>query len=248
MRYGQTKAQRDDESHQLLSPIRTQKYFTLHVAQTLPVAETQLDAFRGVRNLSVYRSPWHLELVDARKVSTGMSRRQEESLRHNVLRYSGRGMAFILSLDEGTTSARAALYDSEGRNIGMESAPVTCFYPQPGWVEQDANQVWSAQIESARRLMERCRADAANVAAIGITNQRETRWCGIAARVNRCLRRSFGSAVERPISARNWHAPPMPRKLLAKPGSSSMPTSPEARSAGSSTTCPMPALVRVMEN
>ncbi|HLK67353.1 MAG TPA: glycerol kinase GlpK [Bryobacteraceae bacterium] len=83
-------------------------------------------------------------------------------------------MAFILSLDEGTTSARAALYDSEGRNIGMESAPVTCFYPQPGWVEQDANQVWSAQIESARRLMERCRADAANVAAIGITNQRET--------------------------------------------------------------------------
>jgi glycerol kinase len=88
--------------------------------------------------------------------------------------YSGIDMAFILSLDEGTTSARAALYDSEGRNIGMESAPVTCFYPQPGWVEQDANQVWRAQIESAGRLMERYRAGASDIAALGITNQRET--------------------------------------------------------------------------
>jgi glycerol kinase len=83
-------------------------------------------------------------------------------------------MAFILSLDEGTTSARAALYDSEGRNIGMESAPVTCFYPRPGWVEQDANQVWQAQIQSAQRLLERHRATPADIAAIGITNQRET--------------------------------------------------------------------------
>jgi glycerol kinase len=83
-------------------------------------------------------------------------------------------MAFILSLDEGTTSARAALYDSEGRNTGIESAPVTCFYPQPGWVEQDANQVWQAQIESARRLMERHRAATSDITAIGITNQRET--------------------------------------------------------------------------
>ncbi len=83
-------------------------------------------------------------------------------------------MPFILSLDEGTTSARAALYDSEGRNIGMESAPVTCFYPNPGWVEQDANQVWQAQIESARRLLERHRASSSDIAGIGITNQRET--------------------------------------------------------------------------
>jgi len=84
------------------------------------------------------------------------------------------GMAFILSLDEGTTSARAALYDSEGRNIGMESAPVTCYYPKPGWVEQDANQVWRAQIESAQRLMERHRAAASDISGLGITNQRET--------------------------------------------------------------------------
>ncbi len=83
-------------------------------------------------------------------------------------------MSFILSLDEGTTSARAALYDQEGRNIGMESAPINCIYPRPGWVEQDALQIWNVQIESARRLMERLRIPGAELAAIGITNQRET--------------------------------------------------------------------------
>jgi glycerol kinase len=83
-------------------------------------------------------------------------------------------MPFILSLDEGTTSARAALYDEEGRNIGMESAPLVCRYPKQGWVEQDALQIWEAQLECARRLIERQRVGAAEIAAIGITNQRET--------------------------------------------------------------------------
>ena len=83
-------------------------------------------------------------------------------------------MPFVLSLDEGTTSARTALYDEQGRNIGMESAPITCIYPQDGWVEQDALEIWSAQIESARRLLERMRIAAGEIAAIGITNQRET--------------------------------------------------------------------------
>jgi glycerol kinase len=83
-------------------------------------------------------------------------------------------MPFILSLDEGTTSARAALYDEEGRNIGMESAPIVCSFPRQGWVEQDALQIWDAQLESARRLLERHRVAAGEIAAIGITNQRET--------------------------------------------------------------------------
>jgi glycerol kinase len=83
-------------------------------------------------------------------------------------------MPFLLSLDEGTTSARAALYDAEGRNIGMESAPITCRYPQTGWVEQDASEIWRAQIDSARRLLERHRVSASELAAIGVTNQRET--------------------------------------------------------------------------
>ncbi len=83
-------------------------------------------------------------------------------------------MAFILSLDEGTTSARAALYDEQGRNIGMESDPIHSRFPQPGWVEQDALEIWRAQMDSARRLLERSRVGAADLAAVGITNQRET--------------------------------------------------------------------------
>ena len=58
-------------------------------------------------------------------------------------------MPFVLSLDEGTTSARAALYDEQGRRVAMESAPITCRYPQPGWVEQDADE------SGARRLIPR---------------------------------------------------------------------------------------------
>ena len=83
-------------------------------------------------------------------------------------------MPYILSLDEGTTSARAALYDQQGRRVAMESSPIDCVYPQPGWVEQDANAIWRAQIDATRRTLNAAHASAADVAAIGITNQRET--------------------------------------------------------------------------
>src|SRR5215467_7315360 len=83
-------------------------------------------------------------------------------------------MPFILSLDEGTTSARAALYDEAGRVVGMEANPIECRYPHPGWVEQDALEIWRAQLAAARRLLEKTGAAAQDVAACGITNQRET--------------------------------------------------------------------------
>ncbi len=83
-------------------------------------------------------------------------------------------MPYILSLDEGTTSARAALYDQEGRRVAMESSPIDCVYPHPGWVEQDANAIWRAQIDATRRTLNAAGATARDVAAIGITNQRET--------------------------------------------------------------------------
>jgi glycerol kinase len=83
-------------------------------------------------------------------------------------------MPFILSLDEGTTSARSALYDEEGRRVAMESVPFPCRYPQPGWVEQDALEIWRAQLESARTVLTRARVAASDIVAIGITNQRET--------------------------------------------------------------------------
>ncbi|HSB17679.1 MAG TPA: glycerol kinase GlpK [Bryobacteraceae bacterium] len=83
-------------------------------------------------------------------------------------------MQFILSLDEGTTTARAALYDEQGRRIGMESEPVTCLYPESGWVEQDPEEIWRAQLSAAQRTLERGAVKPADVAALGITNQRET--------------------------------------------------------------------------
>ncbi|HUJ20537.1 MAG TPA: glycerol kinase GlpK [Bryobacteraceae bacterium] len=83
-------------------------------------------------------------------------------------------MPFILSLDEGTTSARSVLYDEEGRRVAMESVAFASRYPQPGWVEQDALEIWRAQMESARKVLERSRVPASDVVAAGITNQRET--------------------------------------------------------------------------
>jgi len=83
-------------------------------------------------------------------------------------------MQYILALDEGTSSARAALYDAEGRCVGIQSCPVEARYPQPGWVEQDPDEIWAAQLIAGRRVLEACRVSAAQVAAIGITNQRET--------------------------------------------------------------------------
>jgi len=77
-----------------------------------------------------------------------------------------------LSLDEGTTSARAALYDERGHRLAMESTPVECFYPEPGWVEQDAEQIWRAQLDATRRVL--LKAGGESIAGLGVTNQRET--------------------------------------------------------------------------
>jgi len=81
---------------------------------------------------------------------------------------------YILSLDEGTTSARAALYDREGRRVAMEANPIECHYPHTGWVEQGALGIWEQQLDAARRTLQSAGARASEVAAIGITNQRET--------------------------------------------------------------------------
>jgi glycerol kinase len=83
-------------------------------------------------------------------------------------------MPFILSLDEGTTSARAALYDDQGRRTAMESLPIESRFPHPGWVEQDALEIWNAQIQAALRTLERAPVHVRDITAIGITNQRET--------------------------------------------------------------------------
>jgi glycerol kinase len=83
-------------------------------------------------------------------------------------------MKYLLALDEGTTSARAVLYDREGRRLAIEALPVECRYPQSGWVEQDARQLLARQIDATRTLLSRISAAPADIAAMGITNQRES--------------------------------------------------------------------------
>lgn len=83
-------------------------------------------------------------------------------------------MQFLLSLDEGTTSARAAVYREGGERVGMESCAVASGYPQVGWVEQDAEEIWRLQLEAARGVLRGAGIGPESIAALGITNQRET--------------------------------------------------------------------------
>jgi glycerol kinase len=83
-------------------------------------------------------------------------------------------MPFVLSLDEGTSSARTALYDQRGARVAMESTPIHCAYPKLGWVEQDAAEIWRSQMSSAKATLEHAGVDAGQIDSIGITNQRET--------------------------------------------------------------------------
>ncbi|NUN01534.1 MAG: glycerol kinase GlpK [Bryobacteraceae bacterium] len=96
------------------------------------------------------------------------------SRRKNISQFYNAEVPYILALDEGTTSARAALYDREARRIAIESAPIPCRYPQSGWVEQDAEDIWVSQVESARRVLETASVSPSALVALGITNQRET--------------------------------------------------------------------------
>ena len=83
-------------------------------------------------------------------------------------------MRYVLALDEGTTTARAILFDEQGAQRAIASRPIQCRYPREGWVEQDAEQIWEAQLEAARQALASAGVQAREVAALGISNQRET--------------------------------------------------------------------------
>jgi glycerol kinase len=83
-------------------------------------------------------------------------------------------MSFILALDQGTTSSRAILFDQSGKIYGVAQAEFPQIFPQSGWVEHDPQQIWNSQLEVARKVLADAKLNAADVAAIGITNQRET--------------------------------------------------------------------------
>ena len=81
---------------------------------------------------------------------------------------------YILSLDQGTTSSRAILFDKKGSIVAVEQQEFTQIYPKPGWVEHDANEIWKTQLTVAQNLLKKNKIKASDIAGIGITNQRET--------------------------------------------------------------------------
>lgn len=83
-------------------------------------------------------------------------------------------MEYILALDQGTTSSRAILFDREGHIRGVGQKEFKQFFPKSGWVEHDALEIWSTQIGVAQEALANAGVRAREVAAIGITNQRET--------------------------------------------------------------------------
>ncbi len=83
-------------------------------------------------------------------------------------------MPFILALDQGTTSSRAIVFDESSQICGIAQLPTRQIYPQPGWVEHDPVEIWQTQLECARQAIVKAGISARDVAAIGITNQRET--------------------------------------------------------------------------
>ncbi len=83
-------------------------------------------------------------------------------------------MSYILSLDQGTTSSRAILFDKESKIVGVGQHEFKQIFPQPGWVEHDALAIWETQLKSVEDALASASASWSDIAAIGITNQRET--------------------------------------------------------------------------
>ncbi len=81
---------------------------------------------------------------------------------------------YILALDQGTSSSRAILFDHDGAPVAQAAFEFPQIYPQPGWVSHDPEAIWSSQLEAARKALADTNTPADEIAAIGITNQRET--------------------------------------------------------------------------
>ena len=80
----------------------------------------------------------------------------------------------LLALDQGTTSSRAIVFDKHGNPVAIAQDEFEQIFPSPGWVEHDANEIWKTQLRVAREALSRAGLQAADIAGIGITNQRET--------------------------------------------------------------------------
>ena len=81
---------------------------------------------------------------------------------------------YVLALDQGTTSSRAIVFDRRGMPVATAQQEFRQIFPQPGWVEHDASEIWSTQLACAQTALRQAGAQAGDIAAIGVTNQRET--------------------------------------------------------------------------
>src|SRR2546425_188827 len=84
------------------------------------------------------------------------------------------GVKYILALDQGTTSSRAMVFDHSGSVVALAQKEFRQMFPTPGWVEHDATEIWATQLHTATEALGKAGLTAADIAAIGITNQRET--------------------------------------------------------------------------
>ena len=83
-------------------------------------------------------------------------------------------MQYILAMDQGTSSSRCIVYDQQTNAIAMAQQAFEQHYPYPGWVEHDAEEIWTSQSGVFQQVLRQSQLRAADIAGIGITNQRET--------------------------------------------------------------------------
>ncbi len=81
---------------------------------------------------------------------------------------------YVMALDAGTTSNRCIIFDHAGNVVGVAQKEFTQYFPQPGWVEHDASEIWKSMLSVCQEALKTCGISAQQIAGIGITNQRET--------------------------------------------------------------------------
>ena len=138
-------------------------------------------------------------------------------------------MKYIMSLDQGTTSSRCVLFDHAGNICAMAQKEFRQIFPQPGWVEHDAMEIWDTTLEVSRAAIGKLGITAEDIAAIGITNQRES---GIKTPASLSPTPSSGSAAVPLRSSTRWCLRDTPKPFGRKPAWCRTRISPAARSNG----------------
>lgn len=104
---------------------------------------------------------------------------------------------YIMALDAGTTSNRCILFNEKGEMCSVTQREFHQYFPKPGWVEHDADEIWASMLGVAVEAMNMIGAEARDIAAIGITNQRETAIVWVKTPVIQSIMQSYGSAAGR---------------------------------------------------